>query len=418
MIEKKRILLFRKTLAHEGGAERLMLEIAKWFIKFGYEVRVVSVKGKNTVSLFDGAYADVPIASFHEGNYPTHIFWKIWISLSSVGRLRKEIKIFRPDILLGQNPADAELLYLASLGMRIPYATFLYASFFNFPEDGLKYMAPFNRVFTKVRNSISGHQAFIPLENPVRGFFARLALQCRAWMNYFVVRRAAYAFSMTRRMAWENEQFYSRPVIDIKSGVNPSFFNYKSKKDMRAKYGFPPDAKILVDISRLIPGKRIDLCIRTIAELKKKRNDIYFVVGGRGPEDKNLEALIKELRVESHAVLAGFVAEEDLLDLYASAAAIFHPAWIDFDLTVMEGLSLRKKVICSTDYDLSGDLGELKGKMLFEANPDPVSMARVIEHALNTESILVAEAERTLNKFTWEAYSQNIASYLFHTTRR
>lgn len=412
MTKKKKILLFRKALTQEGGAERLMFEIAKWFTKFDCEVRMVVVKNNNTKTLFKGAYADIPVTSFYEGHYPTNLFQKILISLSSIAKLRREMKTFQPDILLGQNPADAELLYLASLGTGIPYATFLYSSFFNFPEDGLKYMTPFNWAFTKIRNSTPGHQTFIPLENPVRGFFARLILQCRAWVNYFVVRRAVYAFSMTRRMAWENEQFYGRSVIDLKSGVNPSLFNYKPKKDMRAKYGFPPDAKMLVDVSRLIPGKRIDLCIRTIAELKKKRDDIYFVVGGKGLEKENLEALIKELHVESHVVLGGFVAEEDLLDLYASATAVFHPAWIDFDLTVMEGLSLGKKVICSTDYDLSGDLGELKGKMLFEANPDPVSMAKAVETALDTEPISTDEAKQALSKYTWENYSKNLSSHL------
>ena len=412
MSRKKKILLFRKALVQEGGAERLMFEIAKWFTKSGCEVRMVVVKSNSTKNLFKGAYADIPVTSFYEGDYPDHLLQKIWISLVSILKLRKEIKTFRPDITLGQNPADAELLYLSSLGTNIPYAVFLYASFFNFPEDGLKYMAPFNRVFTKVRNSISGHQTFIPLENPVRGLFARLVLQCHAWMNYFVVRRAIYTFSMTRQMAWENEQFYGRSVIDLKSGINPSLFNYKPKKDMRAKYGFPSDAKMFVDVSRLIPGKRIDLCIRTIAELTKKRDDIYFVVGGKGPEKENLEALIKELHIESHVVLGGFVAEEDLLDLYASATAVFHPAWIDFDLTVMEGLSLSKKVICSTDYDLSGDLGELKDKLLFKASPDPVSMAKVIETALDTKSISANEAKQALSKYTWDNYSNNLLSHL------
>lgn len=418
MTQKKKILLFRKALTQEGGAERLMLEVAKWFTKFGYEVRVVAVKGKNIKKFFGGTYAEVPAKSFYEGDYPAYLPQKIWISLVSVLKLRKEIKAFRPDITLGQNQADAEMLCLASLGLKIPYATFLYSSFFNFPDDGLKYMAPFSRVFTKIRNSTPGHQTFIPLKNPVKGFFNRLVLQCRAWINYFVVRRALSTFSLSRRMAWENEEFYGHSVIDVKSGINHSLFGYKPKKDMRAKYGFPPDAKMLVDVSRLIPGKRIALCIQTVAELKKRRDDIYFVVGGKGPDKEKLEALIDELGVRGRAVLAGFVAEEDLLDFYASASVVFHPAWVDFDLTVMEGLSLGKKVICSTDYDLLGDLGRLKGKLLFQAEADAVSMARAVEAALDAEPTPPKEAEQILNKFTWEAYSRNIASHLFHAIER
>ena len=175
---------------------------------------------------------------------------------------------------------------------------------------------------------------------------------------------------------------------------------------------------MLVDVSRLIPGKRIDLCVKTIAELRKKRKDIYFIVGGNGPEKEKLKKLINDLNLSDYVILAGFIAEEDLLDFYASADVIFHPAWIDFDLTIMEGLSLGKKIICSTDYDLSGKLGVLKEKLIFQAEPNPLAMARAVEDALAAASVPEIKIESILKKFTWEAYAQNIASHLSNAIKQ
>ena len=251
MKEKGKILLFRKALIQEGGAERLIFEAAEWFARFGYETCIVSVKGKEPPELFNGIYTNTSVKSFYVGSYPKNLLSKILISLASIGKLRREIRSFRPDVMLAQGPADAEMLYFASLGLKIPYATFLYSSFFNFPDDGLKYVAPFNRAFEKIMNVTPGHKTFIPFENPVKGFFAGLVLRVRAWINHFVVHRAAYAFSLSNRMAWENEQFYNRDVIYIKSGIDPSLFSYKPKKDMREKYGFPRNSKcslMLVDL--------------------------------------------------------------------------------------------------------------------------------------------------------------------------
>lgn len=395
----------------------MMFEVAQWFKKFGHETEIVAIVGKNPEKFFGGAYKDITMKIFHESDYPKSVLRKVIMSVSGIFKLREEFKYFQPDIIVGQNPADAETIYFASLGLRFPYATFLYASFFNFPDDGLKYLAPFKRIFEKIRNATPGHKTFIPLENPVKVFWKRILLWCRAWINYFVVHRATCAFSMTRKKAWENEQLYHRQVIDIKGGVNPLCFGYQPKKDMKLKFGFPADAKILVDVSRLIPGKRIDCCIQTVAELRKTRNDIYFVVGGNGPEKEKLEKLIDDLGLRHYVILAGFIPEEDLLDFYAGAEIVFHPAWIDFDLTVMEGLSLGKKVVCSSDYDLSGDLGALKGKMIFQAEPDAISMARAITDALAVTSVPAAEITPMIERFTWEAYSQAIISHLSNAIR-
>jgi len=414
----KRIILFKKSLIQEGGAERLIFEVARYFAKFGYETKIMAIVGKTPEKSFGGIYKDIKVEILYNENYPMYFFKKIAVSLMSISKLRKEFRSFKPDIIVGQNPADTEIVYFASLGLRIPYATFLYASFFNFPDDGLKYLMPFKRVFEKIRDATSGHQTFIPLKSPVKDFLKQLPLRFRAWINYFVVRRAVCAFSMTRRMAWENEQLYHRPIIDIKSGVRLSFFNYKQKNNIRLKFGFPNDGKMLVDVSRLIPGKRIDLCVKTIAELRKKRKDIYFIVGGNGPEKEKLKKLINDLNLSDYVILAGFIAEEDLLDFYASADVIFHPAWIDFDLTIMEGLSLGKKIICSTDYDLSGKLGVLKEKLIFQAEPNPLAMARAVEDALAAASVPEIKIESILKKFTWEAYAQNIASHLSNAIKQ
>jgi glycosyltransferase involved in cell wall biosynthesis len=413
-MEKKpnRILLFRKALTTDGGAERLLFEIATWLSRNGHEVRVVVMYGVSSEKLFDGTYAAVPVTILCRGGYPSSVMKKILTSLISVRYLRRTIHAYRPDIMVGQNPSDAEILFLASLGMKLPFATFLYSSFFNFPEDGLKYLPPFRRVFNAIREKTPGHREFIPNTNPIKGTPYRLILQIRAWMSYYIVRRAAVVFSMTRRMAWENEELYGRPVIDVKGGALTGVYGTRPVKDLRERYGLPREAKVFVDVSRLVAGKRIELCIRTIAEIMKKRDDVYLVVGGRGPEKERLEALVEALGVKEHVILAGFVPEEDLPDFYASASGIMHPAWIDFDLTVMEGISFGKKVICSDDYDLTGEISVLNNKLIFGAMPNPTAMAEAVERVIAAPETSEAEVGPLLATLTWESYTRSISKYL------
>jgi glycosyltransferase involved in cell wall biosynthesis len=67
----------------------------------------------------------------------------------------------------------------------------------------------------------------------------------------------------------------------------------------------------LVVLGRLSSHKRVDLVVRAVAALQQKRPALHLDIVGRGPEREPLEHLVRELGVEKHVTIHGFVSEED-----------------------------------------------------------------------------------------------------------
>jgi glycosyltransferase involved in cell wall biosynthesis len=404
----KKVILFRKALTREGGAERLLLEVAKNLEKMGIQVQVVVAKGHDMDKLFNGEYAKVPVYRFWSGDYPENMLAKILISIGTIFKLRKVIGEFHPDAITASNQADAEAMFLATLGTGFKYHVFIPGSLFCFPEESLKYVGPFKKSFREIRDSLPGHMEFVPSTIPDKRWWARPLLASRAWFQYWSVRKALSVFCHSERMGWELNKLYGSSTTALKCGVNLALLDYPENPDIKIKYGVPEGGKMLFDASRLVVGKREALSIKTVKAIRETKEDVYAVIGGKGPEKGNLEKLCNELEVSDRVNLAGYLPEKDLMDLYSSADIILHPAWIDFDITVMEGLSFGRKVICSSEYDISGPLDRLKDRQIFQSEPTPEAMKEAVLRALSSENTPKQEIREILTSYTWEAYSKNL----------
>ncbi len=79
---------------------------------------------------------------------------------------------------------------------------------------------------------------------------------------------------------------------------------------------------LLVAVGRLVPVKRYDRLIRTVARVLDEHPMLELVIVGEGYERPQLEALITELGV-GHAVrLAGHLGDDEVLDLYRRSWAV------------------------------------------------------------------------------------------------
>jgi glycosyltransferase involved in cell wall biosynthesis len=67
----------------------------------------------------------------------------------------------------------------------------------------------------------------------------------------------------------------------------------------------------LVVLGRLSSHKRVDLVVRAVAALQQKRPTLHLDIVGRGPEREPLERLVRELGVEKHVTIHGFVSEQE-----------------------------------------------------------------------------------------------------------
>lgn len=80
--------------------------------------------------------------------------------------------------------------------------------------------------------------------------------------------------------------------------------------------------KIILTVGRLVPAKGHDLALEAIAKLRHYIPEILYVIVGEGPSRGSLEAQIKNLQLENHVIITGYVNSE-MLEYYYGVADVF-----------------------------------------------------------------------------------------------
>ncbi len=93
-----------------------------------------------------------------------------------------------------------------------------------------------------------------------------------------------------------------------------------SKEELKKELGL--SGRIMLTNARLTPWKGIDMLIEILPDLLKKYSQLKFMVIGQGPEQANLEKLIKNLNLENRVFLLGRVSRQKVID-YLKAADLF-----------------------------------------------------------------------------------------------
>ena len=96
-------------------------------------------------------------------------------------------------------------------------------------------------------------------------------------------------------------------------------------------YGIPADATVFLFVGRINFIKNIDFTVRSLAIAKEKglRNFRMLFVG-KGQDEEQLAALVKELGLADEVVMCGLVSSKDMLEnLYSRAKLFLFPSLYD-----------------------------------------------------------------------------------------
>lgn len=127
---------------------------------------------------------------------------------------------------------------------------------------------------------------------------------------------------------------------------------------------------------RLETLKRCDLLIEAFRHL---RSEARLVLVGSGPQRENLERQVERLGLSERVQFAGFIPEEDLLDLYAGAFAVLYaPIDEDYGYVTVEAFLSGKPVVTCTDSGGTLEFVE-NGESGFIVEPTPEAMAEAID---------------------------------------
>jgi glycosyltransferase involved in cell wall biosynthesis len=225
-----------------------------------------------------------------------------------------------------------------------------------------------------------------------------------AW-NFFLSGSARVARTLladSNATAADLERFYGmRPpkVVTIPLGVGSEFFALDSRRR--------PEPFVLA-VSTLHPHKNLDGLLRAFALFRKTRPDYRLVVCGlHGFFTAQLQALRDELCLGESVVFPGWIAKQDLLDLYARAMAFIYPSRFEgFGLPVLEALAAGVPSACSRVEPLDSNAADAALK--FDPN-DPQEIAAAIERLVSDASLratLSAAGPVRASAFTWQATAE------------
>ena len=168
----------------------------------------------------------------------------------------------------------------------------------------------------------------------------------------------------------------------------------------------------LLYISRLEhPAKNQYTLIESYEKLPPELTERYrLVLGGadwHGAEIIRARAAASPLA--DRILLAGFVADEDLEDLYRGAAAYVFPSLFEgFGLSLIEAMDLGIPCACS-DCSSLAELG--RGAALLFDPKDPDAIADALKRLLESPELraeLVAAGHRRAARFTWKNHVERI----------
>ena len=395
----ERVVLFCEGLVGVGGAERLLFEEAKYLEKSRIETHILVFNFKEEV-LFNNVY-DVNIELIGHRTESKNLLLKIIRNLRNIYALRERIKDIRPDVIISTTAWDCVSLYLATVFTPFYYVSHIHGTIFWFPNDLLKYALIHKKVFNEIRESVIGHKEFISIETPKSGLVKRIFKEAYAVAMYIGVRKAEKIFVLSNQMKWEVNKLYGKDAIVLKGAFPSEILNYKPKIDIKERLCLI-DKRMILNVNRLDPRKRVDLLIKTFKQIYDKFDDVVLVIGGVGPEEDNLRALVKELNIHDRVKFVGYIKEEELWDYLASCDVFVHPNWADFAIAAYESLALQKKVVWSTEMEIDEYLST--NKHIFSASPTVDDFAEAIENALSTD---VQEVD-DLSMYTWDRYCEEI----------
>ena len=182
------------------------------------------------------------------------------------------------------------------------------------------------------------------------------------------------------------------------------------KREARRRLGIPMDARVIVSVGALIPRKGYHFLIPAFAGISQSSPEMRLYIVGEGPSRRELEALIREEKVEDRVFLVGNKPNEELKYWYSAAdvscLASSREGWAN---VLLESMACGTPVVATRVWGapeviVSPELGILvdqnKGsiaKGLQEALQKDWNSSFLVEHAVSrTWDVVAEEVEKFL----------------------
>jgi phosphatidyl-myo-inositol dimannoside synthase len=212
-------------------------------------------------------------------------------------------------------------------------------------------------------------------------------------------------------------------VETIPLAVDHQHFSPRDREAAKKRYGVS-GKHALCTVSRVHPYKGHDVVLRTIASLApNERDHLVYMVVGKGPYEPGLRKLAAELRVEASVRWLGFVAEDDLPEVYAASDLFVlctrnapeERSVEGFGLVFLEAQSCGTPVVGTRSGGIPAAIQDGVGGWLIEQD-NKEALADIIRTLVHSPERFRAAGtqarQRVLREHTWAHYMQRFSSAL------
>ena len=115
-------------------------------------------------------------------------------------------------------------------------------------------------------------------------------------------------------------------IIVIPDGTDPIRFNPNiDSSEIKERFHLQ-DKKVILTVGRLMERKGHDMVIQSLPQVLERIPSIVYLIAGKGPEEKRLKKLVKDLDLEEKIIFAGFVSDENLPKYYSACNLFIMPS--------------------------------------------------------------------------------------------
>jgi glycosyltransferase involved in cell wall biosynthesis len=154
-------------------------------------------------------------------------------------------------------------------------------------------------------------------------------------------------------------------IVTASSGIDFKKFKHTNKKQIekfRKKYKIPPYKKIILNVARIYPVKRIDLLIQVFDLVKKIYNDLVLVIIGSAEEKekKKIEKIIENLnlKIGEDVFFTGGIPNKELGPAYANSTVFVNTSETEgICFSFLEAMCFKLPIVA---FDVGGNSGVIE----------------------------------------------------------
>jgi glycosyltransferase involved in cell wall biosynthesis len=173
-------------------------------------------------------------------------------------------------------------------------------------------------------------------------------------------------------------------------GLDSKFFQKRANRKLltREKLNLPLETFVILFTGRVIKEKGVKLFpVICLDLLKKTKKPFHFLIVGEGKDRKQLEAKIKEMKIQKHFSLLKTIEKKELVNLYSCADCFLIPSIREaLGLSILEAMSCSLPVIASDLPGINEIITDRKNGFLIKPN-DQERIEKIIMQLMNNPNL-------------------------------